>query len=139
MTSELKPQMKKEIKKEAMVSVIWGVLMLSLAFAAQFAHKQGYISADMVHRVVALNGLWMAYYGNRIPKKVAPTGCARQAMRLSGWSMVLSGLVYAGLWAFAPVQTALVFGTAAVVGGIALTFGYCAWLHMRTRRPQANA
>ena len=41
-----------------------------------------------------------------MPKAVVPSAYARQATRVAGWSMVLSGLVYAGLWAFAPIPVA---------------------------------
>ncbi|MNL79221.1 hypothetical protein D3C87_2057760 [compost metagenome] len=44
---------------------------------------------------------------------------------MAAWSLVLSGLVYAGLWAFAPLPVAVVGGCAAVVAGMAVTFGYC--------------
>lgn len=39
--------------------------------------------------------------------------------------MVLSGLVYAGLWAFAPIDVATPGGFAAIILGMAVTFGYC--------------
>ena len=45
----------------------------------------------------------IAWYGNRMPKAVVPDACARQATRVGGWSMALSGLVYAGLWAQSPM------------------------------------
>jgi hypothetical protein len=70
----------------------------------------------------------MAWYGNRMLKAMVlvrvPAG-ARQARRVASWSLVLSGLVYAGLWAFAPIPVAITAGSGAVVAGIAVTFGYC--------------
>jgi hypothetical protein len=39
--------------------------------------------------------------------------------------MVLSGLVYAALWAFAPIPVAVSGGCAAVLAGLAVTIGYC--------------
>ena len=53
----------------------------------------------MLRVVIGINGLMIAYFGNRAPKTVAPSSHARQVTRVSGWSSVLSGLVYAGLWA----------------------------------------
>ena len=50
---------------------------------------------------------------------------ARQVQRVGGWSLVLSGLVYAGLWAFAPMNVALIGGCGAVLLGIAVTIAYC--------------
>ena len=119
--------MNKEIKE----ALIWAVIMLSLAVIDRYAYAHGYIDADTKLRIIAMNGLWMIYYGNRMPKRVVPHACARQVTRLAGWSMVLSGLVYAGLWVFAPVHLAAMVGTGAVVAGIALTLGYCIWLKAR--------
>ena len=84
---------------------------------------------SVMRLVIGPIGLWMAWYGNRIPKNVVPGARAGQAQRVSAWSMVLSGLVYAGLWAFAPLPVAVWVGTSTVVTGIAVTFGYCLCLH----------
>ena len=53
--------------------------------------------------------------------------------RVAGWSFVTSGLVYAGLWAFAPVPVAIVAGSAAVAAGMIVTIGFCFRLRRRTR------
>ena len=121
------------MNKDILAGLICGGFLLLLALAAKFAHARGYIDADMTLRVIAMNGLLIAYFGNQIPKKVAPNAAARQAMRVSGWSMVLSGLVYAGLWAFAPISVAVTFGTGAVFAGVILTLGYCVLLNGRAR------
>lgn len=70
-------------------------------------------------------GLMVAAQGNRIPKSFAPSAWARKAKRVAGWSMVLSGLVYAGAFAFAPMDLALPLGCGAVIAGLVVTFGYC--------------
>ena len=112
--------------KEIRTGLAWGGSVLVLALCAAFAHKLGYISSDAVMRwVCGANGLMIAWYGNRIPKKVVRSAQARQATRVAGRSMTLSGLVYAGLWAFAPMSIAITYGTAAVFAGIMATFGYC--------------
>jgi xanthine/uracil permease len=85
----------------------------------------------MLRVVIGVNGLMIAYYGNRAPKVVAPSAYARQVTRVAGWSFVLSGLVYAGLWAFAPIPLAITAGTGAVVAGMIVTLGYCFWLRAR--------
>jgi len=121
------------MNKEIQAGLICAGCMLLLSLAAKFAHAHGYIDSDTVLRIVAMNGLLIAYLGNNIPKKAAPHACARKAMRVSGWSMVISGLVYAGLWAFAPIPVAVVFGTGAVFAGVLLTLGYCVWLGTKPR------
>ena len=113
------------MNKDIIAGLIAGAAMLLVALGAKFAHAHGYIDGDATLRVIAMNGLLIAYFGNDIPKRAAPHAIARKAMRVSGWSMVLSGLVYAGLWAFAPIPVAVVFGTGAVFAGVILTLGYC--------------
>jgi len=120
--------------KELMAGLAWGGGMIALALAASFARKLGYIDGDTVKRVVTgVIGLWLAWYGNRMPKTFVTNACARQARRVAGWSMVLSGLIYAGLWAFAPIPVAVTVGTSAVLAGIAVTLGYCLSLRAKAK------
>lgn len=122
------------MKKELLVALAWGGGIVLLALGATFARSQGYIDQDTVLRVViGINGLMIAYYGNRAPKAAAPSACARRIARVSGWSFVLSGLVYAGLWAFAPIPLAITLGTGAVAAGMIVTLGYFFWLRARAR------
>lgn len=122
------------MKKEFLVALAWGGGSVLLALAATFARKQGYIDQETVVRVViGMNGLMIAYYGNRAPKLVAPSAFARQISRVTGWSLVLSGLVYAGVWAFAPIPVAITVGCGAVVAGMIVTLGYCFRLRARAR------
>jgi len=103
-----------------------------VALAASLARRLGYMDGDTVTRlVIGLNGLMIAWYGNRMPKTFVPNALARRARRVASWSLVLSGLAYAGLWAFAPIQTAVVGGTVAVFTGIAVTLGYCVSLRSK--------
>ena len=125
--------MNKELK-ELTAGLAWGGGIVALALAATFARKLGYIDGDTVTRVViGMNGLMIAWYGNRMPKAVVPSARARQAARVGGWSIVLSGLVYAVLWAFAPIQVAIIGGCAAVLAGMAVTLGYCLWLRAKAK------
>ena len=126
--------MNKEMKKELIGALAWAGIMFALVLGAIFAHKLGYIDRDTVIRVVTgPTGLWMAWYGNRIPKTVVPNARAGQAQRVAAWSLVLSGLVYAGLWAFAPIPVAATVGTVAVFAGVAVTLGYCLSVHAKAK------
>ena len=117
---------KSAAKKELVGALAYVAGMLVVTIGATLAHKQGYIDRDTVQRVVFIPiGLWMAWNGNRIPKNVVPHARAGQAQRVAAWSLVLSGLIYAGLWAFAPIPVAIWYGSGAVLAGIAVTFGYC--------------
>jgi hypothetical protein len=114
------------MNKEVMGSLAWGVGILLLALAATLARRQGFVDAETVTRLVlGANGLMIAWFGNRMPKTFVPQAWARQARRVCAWSMVLSGLIYAGLFAFAPMKLAVAGGVAAVLTGIAVSFFYC--------------
>lgn len=115
--------------------IAWAAGIIAVALAASWARKLGYVDSDTVTRVViGLNGLMIAWFGNRMPKAVAPSAAVGRVKRVGGWSMVLSGLVYAGVWAFAPIPVAVAVGCAAVIAGIAVTYGYCLLLRARARR-----
>ena len=123
------------MKKQLIADLSWGVGIVVLALGATYARKLGYIEGETVTRLVlGATGLMVAWFGNRMPKTFVPSTRARQAQRVGGWSMALSGLAYAGLWAFAPFDVALIGGCGAILVGIAVTVGYC--LSVRDR---ANA
>jgi hypothetical protein len=120
------------MNKEMIGWFAWGFTIVAVALAASYARKLGYIDGETVTRlVIGLNGLMIAWGGNRIPKAFAPTAHILQAKRVAGWSLVLSGLVYAGLFAFAPLSVAVWGGCGAVIAGIVVTIGYC--LSLRTK------
>jgi hypothetical protein len=121
------------MKMELAKNLVWGICIIGVALAANFAGRHGYIGHDTALRVMAMNGLWLAYYGNQIPKPMVPSGCARQARRVAGWMLVLSGLLYAGLFLFAPISVAAQVGSVAVVVGIVVTLGYCVSLRLKAR------
>ena len=120
------------MNKQLITDLAWGVGIVAVALVASWARKLGYIDGDTVTRVViGLTGLMIASFGNRIPKTFVPSARARQARRVAAWSLVLSGLVYAGLWAFAPIPVAVAGGCGAVLLGMAVTIGYC--ISLRTK------
>lgn len=113
------------MKKEILVALAWVAGILLTALAARYAREHGYIDQETTQRVVAMNGLVIAYYGNRAPKAIAPSAIARQVARFSGWVLALSGLVYAGFWAFAPLPLAMTIGTGGLAAGVIMVIGYC--------------
>ena len=125
--------MKSEAKNEVIGSLAWGGAIVTLALTGTVARKAGYVDAEAVSRMVtAAIGLMVAWQGNRMPKSFVPNACARQARRFAGWSLTLSGLIYAGLFAFAPLHVAYIGGCGAIMAGIALTIIYC--LTLRDKR-----
>ena len=122
------------MNKDLTGSLAWGGGLIALALAATVARDLDYITGDTVTRIVmGPTGLMVAWYGNRMPKAFVPSAAARQVTRVGGWSMALSGLVYAGLWAFAPFSVALVIGCGAVLAGMAVTIGYCLSLRAKAK------
>ena len=120
--------------KEVVIGLAWGGSIVALALGATLARKLGYVDADTVTRlVIGTNGLMIAWYGNRMPKALAPSNRARQLARVGGWSMVLSGLAYAGLWAFAPIPIAIAGGCAVILAGMAVTVSYALSLRSRAK------
>jgi len=123
------------VNKELKAGLAWVGGTATVALGAIFALKLDYIDIDTFLRVViGINGLMIAWYGNRMPKTFVPNAWLRQARRVSAWSQVLGGLVYAGLWAFAPIQVAVWGGLGTLLAGAAVTLGYCLSL-----RAKANA
>ncbi len=115
-------------------NLAWGGLIVAIALGASLARKMGYVDADTVTRlVIGANGLMIAWNGNRMPKTFVPHAKARQARRVAGWSLTLSGLIYAALFIFAPIRVAAWGGAVAVVAGIMVTLGYCLSLRDKAR------
>ncbi len=123
----------KEMKKEILVALVFAAIMIPLALAARYAYGHGLIDADTKLRILAMNGLYIAWLGNALPKAVVPYAWARQSRRFTGWTLVLSGLVFAGLWAFAPLPLAEVVGTGVIFAGVIASLGYCLWLRGQAR------
>lgn len=122
------------MNKELAGNLAWGGGIVILALGATVARKLGYIDGDIVTRlVVGANGLMIAWNGNLMPKMFVPNAGARQARRVAGWSLVLSGLTYTLLWALAPIQVAVIGGSVAIVAGIAMTLGYCLSLRAKAK------
>lgn len=122
------------MNKQLITDLAWGVGILVVALLASWARKLGYVDSDTVTRVViGLSGLMIASFGNRMPKTFVPSAWARQARRVAAWSLVLSGLVYTGLWAFAPIPVAIAGGSGVVLLGIAVTIGYCISLRAQAK------
>lgn len=122
------------MNREVITSLAWGVGIIVLALVASAARKLGCIDGETVTRlVIGVTGLMIAAFGNRMPKEFVPHPWARQLRRVAGWSLVLSGLIYAALWAFAPMQLAIWGGTAAVLLGIAVSIGYGVSLRARVK------
>ena len=120
------------MKKDLLHDLAWGGGIVVLALCASYARSQGFIDHDTTTRIViGATGLMIAAFGNRMPKRFVSSERARKAQRVGGWSLAISGLIYGGLWAFAPLNVALWVGCGAIIAGMAVTLGYCLWLRDR--------
>lgn len=114
------------MNKDLVGSLFWGVGIIVLALGVSWARQQGYVDGDTTTRIVlGAIGLSIAWYGNRAPKAFVPDTRGRQVTRVAGWSLAISGLIYAALWAFAPFNVALIGGCGAIILGMAVTLFYC--------------
>ena len=122
------------MKKELLVGVAWALGLVLLALGATYARSQDVIGQDEVLRIViGANGLMIAFFGNRAPKVAGPNEIARRLARVSGWSFVVSGLIYTALWALAPISVAITLGSAVIAAGMLVTIFYCFRLRARVR------
>lgn len=114
-----------QARNDLAAGIAWGGGIVALALAATAARAAGWLEAETVTRIViGATGLMVAWYGNRMPKAIAGTAVARRVQRVGGWSLALSGLLYAGLWAFAPMEVAVVAGCLAIGTGMVVTLVY---------------
>lgn len=114
------------MNRDLLGNLAWGGGIVVLALIASAARAQGMIDQETTTRIVlAATGLMIAWMGNRLPKQFVSAPWAQRARRVAGWSLAISGLIYAGLWIFAPIDVAVIGGCAAVIAGMAVTFAYC--------------
>lgn len=122
-------------------AVLVGTLLLTVA------HKPfGLIDSETTTRgVMVIIGLMLAVIGNSMPKKqegppaqsVGEISLRQSITRVGGWAMLLGGLIWAGLWAFAPRDLAPIGGSAAVGTGVIVMLAYAVW-RLRTHRSSVN-
>lgn len=113
------------MNKELLAGLAWGGGIVAMALGAPLARDLGHLEPETVTRlVIGLNGPMIAWYGNRMPKMLVPSAAAGRFLRVAGWSQVLSGLAYAGLWALAPIPVAVTAGCCVIVAGMGVTAGF---------------
>lgn len=82
---------------------------------------------------MALSGLVLAYYANAVPKAVFRSARAAHVQCVAGWVFFVTGLLYAGAWAFAPMNVAFA-STALMAAGLVGVVGYCLWTRAQGAR-----
>jgi hypothetical protein len=135
------------ILKKMSVAIVVGILFLATAAALTYAQTLELIGHDAAKRTMqVLSGLMLAGYANLMPKDVGrwrPSALAvaraQSALRVGGWSMTLAGLVYAGLWAFAPLGFADVASMIVVASAMLITMVYGGWTLLACRSKHTTA
>ncbi|WGM37585.1 hypothetical protein [Caulobacter sp. NIBR1757] len=104
-------------------------LQIGGALAFMGAARLGWISYDMSLRLtMAVIGLVLVIYANRVPKEAAGRSANYQAVkRVAGWALFLGGLGYVAAWLFAPIDIAAFVSMAAVIAAILYIFAYRRW------------
>jgi hypothetical protein len=123
-------------------AIALAAFIIGAALALGYAENAGWIGDDMAKRTMqVLIGLMLAAYANLMPKQLGrPRGTARaeaaaqSVLRVGGWSLTLASLVYAGLWAFAPLDLANIASMIVLGGATAFMLGYSVWTFMTCRR-----
>ena len=109
-------------KKQLLIDFAWGPIIVSASLLASHLRDLGYTDGDTVTRVVmCLSGLMVASFGNRVPQSLlaqTETGIGR---KLASKSLVLGGLTFTVLWAFAEMTIASPLGIAILVLSLAIT------------------
>lgn len=127
-------------------ALILAGIQLGGALLLAFASAMGLIDDETKTRgVMVLIGLCLAAIGNSMPKTLdgpppesVSLAALRQAvLRLGGWALMLGGLAFAGLWAFAPRDVAFVGSLTAVGAAMVVTVGGCGWWVFNHHRSSA--
>lgn len=119
------------MNRTILFTLIATVIFLGVTFALRQAGTLGYLSEETVRRSVqVMIGLGLAAWSNFTPKQIGVAGSPQaeawkqRLLRVIGWSMVLAGVSYAGLWAFTPFHFANTASIVVVVTALAVTLGY---------------
>lgn len=106
-------------------------LIIGVSVALLGAQKLNLVDGDASLRFsMALSGLILAYYGNAVPKAVFRSARSAKVQRVAGWVFVLTGLVSAAAWVFAPLEIAFA-ATGVVAAGLVGVIGYTVSGHAR--------
>ena len=109
-------------KKQLLIDFAWGPLIVCASLLASYLRDLGYTEGDMVTRVVmCLTGLMVASFGNRVPQTLLPETEIAIVRKLASKSLVLGGMTFTGLWAFAEVSVANHLGMVILVLSLAIT------------------
>ncbi len=122
-------------------AIPFGAVFVAM-FAFAMARETGLLEMDTGKRgAAAMLGLMLAVCGNFLPKMARRLELGREVVaayasadRLAGWTLVVAGLAYAGIWALAPMDRAPLGASLVGLGGFLFALGL--WLFKA--RPTPN-
>ena len=95
------------MKSKTTEGVILAASLIALSLGLAWAGRAGIIGPDMPTRIsMGAYGLFIAFYGNAIPKVLLRSERAIMARRFAGWAFVLSGLATTAIWIVMPSDLA---------------------------------
>ncbi|WP_306253037.1 hypothetical protein [Parvularcula sp. IMCC14364] len=120
-------------------AVFGACLMVGGSLGVVLVEEVGLVGPGFEKRAVGVFlGLMLVMTGNFLPKTVRPLtaeNCdparAMATERFAGWVFVLAGLVYAGIWLFAPIEQAPLGSS--LIGLAAFFVVLAAWLRLREK------
>ena len=131
-------------RKTIRTALVLAGLQVGGALLLTIAHRVfGWIDSETVTRgVMVLIGVMLVLIGNAMPKQhegppaqsVADIIVRQSINRVGGWALMLSGIVWIGLWAIAERGTAEVLGVAAVIAAMLVTGAHSLWRYRAHRR-----
>jgi len=131
--------------KTIRASLLIGGAQVAGALLLTLARKQGWIDAEGVTRgAMVIIGLGVAAIGNMIPKTrdgpPPPTmelaALRQRVLRIAGWALMLGGLAFAGLSAFAPPDVGPMAAIIALGGAmLVMIFSVVRWIVAYHRSP----
>ncbi len=137
----------RRLGKDLRATLILAGVQVGGALLLLLANRHGVIDDETKTRgAMILIGLCIAAIGNRMPKaidgpppqSVSLAALRQSVLRLGGWALMLGGVIFAGLWALAPRDVALVGSLTAIGATMTVTIGGCAWWafnHFRSSAP----
>lgn len=125
--------------------LLFAAAILAASYSLKAAAAAGIIGDnDLAKRLtMVIVGAWFVVTGNALPKTLTPLsvmqcdGARAQALhRFLGWTWVLTGLTFAGVWLALPIDTAESVSMAVIATSIVTVLARLMWLR-RTRHKNA--
>ncbi|MEM1380060.1 MAG: hypothetical protein AAGH41_05470 [Pseudomonadota bacterium] len=108
-------------------ALVFAAIILAVAFFGTQLQDVGVVQGEPERLAGIVAGLVLIWFGNAMPKTAAADcSCGQQpsfrVKRFAGATLMLAGLVHAGVWLFAPADIMAWLSTVPVILGLGLIF-----------------